>query len=172
MIIPLANANYGPAKEFIRLTTASPDAASAKLVYSVYDNDPNRQMLLIREALKSASVVYVYILTEGTEVQAEIPMSVQTDEGESVNKLTAFAKYGGTRGNAFVVTIDANPLGGYDVLINLDGVKVAEYEGLETVEELIDWITCILLLRALAVWEKPQALRLQEARTAKPLTRI
>ncbi len=137
VIIPLANANYGPAKEFIRLTNASPDVASAKLGYSVYDSDPNRQMLLIREALKSASVVYVYILTEGNKAQAEIPMSVQTDEGESVNNLTALAKYGGTRGNLFSVTIDANPLGGYDVLINLDGAKVAEYEGLEKVEELI-----------------------------------
>jgi len=94
-------------------------------------------MLLVREAFKSASVVYVYILTEGEKAQAAISMSVQTDEGESTNNLTALAKYGGTRGNAFSVTIDANPLGGYDVLIHLDGAKVAEYEGLETIEELI-----------------------------------
>ena len=33
--------------------------------------------------------------------------------------------------------MDANPLGGYDVLIHLDGGKVTEYEGLNTVEELI-----------------------------------
>ena len=47
------------------------------------------------------------------------------------------AKHGGSRGNAFTVTLDANPLGGYDVLIHLDGGKVTEYEGLNTVEELI-----------------------------------
>ena len=55
----------------------------------------------------------------------------------STNTLTAVAKYGGSRGNQLTVTVDANPLGGYDVLIHLAGDKVVEYEGLKTVEELI-----------------------------------
>ena len=33
--------------------------------------------------------------------------------------------------------MDAYPLGGFDVLIHLDGNKVTQYEGLETIEELI-----------------------------------
>lgn len=140
VIVPLAKAAYGPAKQFIKLTNASPDAAAATLGYSIYDSDENRQMLLIREAFKRASTVYVYILTEGKKATAEIAMTTQaaTDDEEAVtNKLTATAKYGGTRGNALTVTLDANPAGGYDVLIHLDGSKVTEYEGLETVEELI-----------------------------------
>lgn len=59
------------------------------------------------------------------------------EAGATTNTLTAAAKHGGSRGNAFTVTLDANPLGGYDVLIHLDGGKVTEYEGLNTVEELI-----------------------------------
>ena len=34
-------------------------------------------------------------------------------------------------------SVVANPVGGFDVLVNLDGSKVAEYNGLKTVEELI-----------------------------------
>lgn len=266
VIIPLRKANYGPAKKFIKLTNASPDAAAATFGYSIYDNDPNRQMLLLREAFKRATTVYAYILTEGEKASTEIEMALPEqeateistavsevvteyvgakenltgctlnyDEGSrrltvtltgpitgvkntglfdaaaaliaqgytisidgvsitgaadflttetykelaaltqggedvafevtvskdgaeevysatvaypasaaagraasgSTNTLTAVAKYGGSRGNQLTVTVDANPLGGYDVLIHLAGDKVVEYEGLKTVEELI-----------------------------------
>jgi hypothetical protein len=139
VIVPLAKASYGPAKQFIRLTNASPDAEAATLGYSIYDNEPNRQMLLIREAFKRAVTVYVYILTEGKKATAEIGMSIPAEGGgaASTNILTATAKHGGSRGNAFTVTLDANPLGGFDVIIHLAGGKVTEYEGLNTVEELI-----------------------------------
>ena len=60
VIIPLTNHNYGPVGEFITLDCGSPDAAIDKLGYSVYDSDDNRQMLLIREALKKAQKVIVY----------------------------------------------------------------------------------------------------------------
>ncbi len=140
VIIPLPKATYGPAKKFIKLTTDNPDARVTTFGYSIYDNDPNRQMLLIREAFKRATTVYVYILTEGKKAQAEITMTTQeVDEqaGAVTNTLTAIARYGGSRGNALTVTVDANPLGGYDVIIHLAGNKVTQYEGLETIEELI-----------------------------------
>ena len=269
VIIPLPKTTYGPAKQFIKLTNASPDAQAALFGFSIYDNDPNRQMLLIREALKRATTVYVYILTEGKAASAEIAMKLteeevtetaaavseaiskylgakenltgcklaysgkhlaitllgpvsevkntgafdtlaalaeqgytatidgiviksgadfmgtatyaklaalteggaavefavtvgkdgeeevytatveypaessqqaQADTGEgaaNTNTLIVRAKYGGSRGNLFTVTLDANPLGGYDVIVHLDGSKVVEHEGLNTVEELI-----------------------------------
>lgn len=142
VIIPLPKASYGPAKKFIKLTTDNPDAEAATFGYSIYDDDPNRQMLLIREAFKRATTVYVYILTEGKKAQAEITMTTQAADEEAAtdavtNTMTAMARYGGSRGNALTVTVDANPLGGYDVLIHLDGSKVTQYEGLNTVEELI-----------------------------------
>ena len=140
VILPLFKASYGPAKQFIRLTSANPDAEAATFGYSIYDDDPNRQMLYIREAFKRAVTVYVYILTEGKPARAEILMAVQTngeEDGVSENTMTALAKHGGSRGNELTVTVDANPIGGYDVLIHLAGSKVAQYEGLGTVEELI-----------------------------------
>ena len=140
VIVPLPKAAYGPAKQFIRLTNASPDAEAATLGYSIYDSDPNRQMLLIREAFKRATTVYVYILTEGKRARGETPRGPPGEGGGGGPPTTpppAAAKHGGSRGNAFTVTLDANPLGGYDVLIHLDGGKVTEYEGLNTVEELI-----------------------------------
>ncbi len=143
VIIPLPKANYGPAKKYIKLTSASPDAGAPMFGYSIYDNDPNRQMLLIREAFKKATTVYVYIMTEGKQATADITMTVEPaqtipEEKEAVTKtLKATAKYGGTRGNDLTVTLDANPLGGFDVLVHLGGVKVCEYDGLKTVDELI-----------------------------------
>lgn len=133
VIIPLVKPDYGPAKKFIKLTNASPDAAAEILGHSVYDGDTNRQMLLIREAFKRAATVYVYIITEGKKATAEITMTLTDGTGT----LNAVAKYGGSRGNAYTVTVDANPLGGYDVIVHLGGDKVALYEGLNTVEELV-----------------------------------
>lgn len=127
-IIPLLKAAYGPAGTYIELTNAGPDAAYAKLGYSVYDSDPNRQMLLIREAFKNASKVLVYIPKEGTKATAK---------NASAPNLTATAKYGGTRGNALTVTVAANPVAGFDVTVSLAGNTVSYYEGLTTVDDLI-----------------------------------
>lgn len=128
VIIPLLKPSYGPAGSYIELTNAGPDAAYAKLGYSVYDSDPNRQMLLIREAFKNASKVLVYILKEGTKAVAK---------HELEPNLTATAKHGGTRGNALTVTVAANPVGGFDVTVSLAGNTAAYYEGLSTVDDLI-----------------------------------
>lgn len=127
-IIPLLKPSYGPAGSYIELTNAGPDAAYAKLGYSVYDSDPNRQMLLIREAFKNASKVLVYIPKEGTKAVAKHELELN---------LTATAKYGGTRGNALTVTVAANPVGGFDVTVSLAGNTAAYYEGLSTVDDLI-----------------------------------
>lgn len=137
VIVPLKNHNYGPGKQFIRITNINPDAAATMLGYSIYDDDPNRQMLLLREAIKRATTVYAYILTEGEKAQIDIPMAMPGSEPPDINTLLATAKYGGTRGNQLTVTLDDNPLGGYDVIIHLAGTKVTQYEGLQTVEELI-----------------------------------
>lgn len=128
VIIPLLKPSYGPAGSYIELTNVGPDAAYAKLGYSVYDSDPNRQMLLIREAFKNASKVLVYIPKEGTKAVAK---------HELEPNLTATAKHGGTRGNALTVTVAANPVGGFDVTVSLAGNTVAYYEGLSTVDDLI-----------------------------------
>ena len=124
-IIPLMKPAYGPAGTYIELTNAGPDAAYAKLGFSVYDSDTNRQMLLIREAFKNASKVLIYIVKDGTKAKAT---------NETAPTLTATAKYGG---NALTVTVAANPVEGFDVTVSLAGDTVAFYEGLSTVDDLI-----------------------------------
>ena len=130
VLIPLIEHDYGPAKEFIKLTTASPDAARVKLGYSVYSDNPN--MLLIREAFKNSGTVIVYIPNQGSAATG------------TAGALTATAKYGGARGNSFKVTIAANPVKGFDVTVFLDTEPVSKYEKLTTIEELIaqddEWI--------------------------------
>ena len=85
VIIPLPKASYGPAKRFVKLTNASPDAQAALFGYSIYDNDPNRQMLLLREAFKRATTVYAYILTEGKKATAEIEMTLPEQEATEIS---------------------------------------------------------------------------------------
>lgn len=131
--IPLTKAAYGPAKQWITLTAASPDGAFAQLGYSIYDEDENRQMLLIREAFKKASQVLVYIVNEGKKAT----VTKTGPEEEAVSPaITATAKYGGTRGNELRFAIAENPVGGFDVVVALGTDTVAGYEGLKTVEEL------------------------------------
>lgn len=124
VVIPLVNHNYGPVAEFIKLTTEAPDAQYAKLGYSIYDEDENDMMLLIREAFKNAATVYVYRVNGGTQAK-------KTEEN-----FTITAKYPGTRGNKITVAVVENPVSGFDVSVYLDGSKVSEYNGLTTVAQL------------------------------------
>lgn len=124
VIIPLLKHNWGPVGEYITLDCGSPDAAYEKLGYSIYDKDDNRQMLFIREAFKKAAKVLVYRVNKGVAAKA------------TATPITATAKYTGSRGNKLSFSVVQNPVDGYDVLVHLDGSKVSEYNGLETVEEL------------------------------------
>lgn len=127
VVIPLLNHNYGPVGEFIQLTSAAPDAQYSKLGYSIYDEDENRQMLLIREAFKNASTVYVYRANGENGDKAE-------GEGGGVK---AAAKYAGSRGNSLTYSISQNPISGMDVEVHLAGDRVALYEGVPFISDLI-----------------------------------
>lgn len=127
VILPLYNTNYGPAGELITLTASAPDTAKDKIGYSVYEDDPSGNMLLIREAFKGASAVIVYICTEGK--------TAATGAGGG---LSATAKYKGTRGNEFTYSVTENPTGGFDVDVYLSGSKAESYEGIQTVDDLLE----------------------------------
>ena len=122
VVVPFVGHAYGPVGEFIAITNEAPDAAHAKLGYSVYDDNDN--MLLVREALKNAKTVLVYITASGTKATAN---------GGGV---TATAVYGGVRGNEIAYSIVANPVGGFDVTVSLGGSTVSFYEGVKTAAEL------------------------------------
>lgn len=124
-LIPLLNSNYGPAKKFIALLATSPDVAKAQLGYSIYDEDPAGNMLLIREAFKNASTVIVYNCTEGGQAAAG------TGGG-----LSAVAMYRGSRGNDLAYTVEANPIKGYDVSIFMGSERVIMFEEISSVEDL------------------------------------
>lgn len=123
VLLPLLLHKWGPAGEFITLNASSPDASISKLGYSVFDNDSN--MIMIREALKNAIAVIVYIPSQGNKATG------------SAEPLTVKAKYGGTLGNSIKVSIVANPVAGFDVTVYLGTKVVGEYTGLTTVEQLI-----------------------------------
>ncbi len=126
-LIPLFAADYGPAGEYIKITAESPDAEMAKLGYSIYDEDEGRQMLYIREAIKHAETVLVYIVNADGGAKASA----------TVGGATATAKYAGARGNELTVTVAANPVAGYDVTVHLADEKVWEYEGVKDIADLI-----------------------------------
>lgn len=128
--IPLIGHAYGNPGEFIEVTGAAPNAAFSKLGYDIYADVDS--MLLIREALKNAHTVLAYVPAQGAAATA------------TNSNLTGTARAGGSRGNTLTWAIIVNPIGGFDVIITLDGVNVSLYEGLSTVEELIaqndEWI--------------------------------
>lgn len=132
VIIPLGSTDWGPAGEMLAITPEAPDANFTKLGYSVYDNDANGNMLMIREALKGCSKVIAYICTEGTAAASG------TGGG-----LTGTAKYKGARGNKLKYVITANPVSGFDVEIFIDTAKVEEFKGVATYADLAgsEWIT-------------------------------
>ncbi|WP_195985378.1 phage tail sheath subtilisin-like domain-containing protein [Clostridium sp. D33t1_170424_F3] len=122
VLLPLIGHSYGPEKQFITITSGSPDANIEKLGYSVYDDNPS--MLLIREALKNAREVILYIPKQGARATA------------SSGTLTATAAYGGSRGNDLKFSIVANPSSGFDVTVYLGADVVSEHEGVADVAAL------------------------------------
>ena len=123
VVVPFIGHTYGPAKEFITITNAAPDAERAKLGYSVYDDNDN--MLLVREAFKNAHTVVIYITASGTKAKG------------SGGGLSAEAVYGGTRGNDLTYTVAVNPVGGFDVTVALAGETVSFYEGVKNAADVI-----------------------------------
>lgn len=124
VVIPFVGYDYGPKKQFISITNTAPDAERVKLGRSVYDT--NNCMLLVREALKNASQVVVYIAS-GAGTKA-------TNTGGGVK---GTAKYGGTRGNSLAYAIAANPVSGFDITVTLAGATVNYYEGVADIAELV-----------------------------------
>lgn len=123
VVIPFIGHSYGPAKEFITINNAAPDAARAKLGYSILDDNSN--MMLVREALKNAATVIVYITASGSKA---------TGTGGG---LSAEAVYGGVRGNELAYAVAVNPVSGFDVTVTLGGTTMSFYEGVKDVAELI-----------------------------------
>lgn len=122
-VVPLIGYDWGKNGEFIKISCDSPDAYFAKLGRSIYDD--NEFMLLIREALKNAVAVYVYIINPGTKAEA-------LAGGVKIKSV-----YGGTRGNDITVSSVANIDGGFDITVRL-GIDVVEsYEGIADVGELL-----------------------------------
>ena len=125
VLIPLT-LNWGPVQEFITLTSGNPDGEFAKLGYSVYENDPSKSTLLIREAFKLASKVIFYRLAGGVTATA------------TIGGLSVTANYPGTRGNAIRIVIESNPVGGMNVRAYLDIKLIHDQEGVSTIGELAD----------------------------------
>lgn len=125
VLIPLALSDWGPAKEYITINASAPDAAAALIGRSIYEDDKKGNTRLIREALKKAAKVIVYLCTENTAAATA-----------TAGGLVATAKYKGTRGNSLSYNIIANPIGGFDVEVHLDGNRVELFEQIKTAGDL------------------------------------
>lgn len=125
-IVPLIGYDWGPRGQFVIVSADSPDAHIAEFGRSVYDD--NEHMLLLQLLLMGAATVYVYIPDGG--VAATVTESVGSAD------LTATAMYKGSLGNKIKLVSVANPVGGFDVSVNLDGSEVELFEGIKKIEEL------------------------------------
>ena len=125
-MIPLIGYDWGPRDEWIHLTAESPDAARELFGRSIYSD--NQYMMLLQLMFLNATEVWVYIAGGGTKATGTI-----TTAGGTAN---VTAKYEGTLGNQIKIVSVANPLGGFDVSVVLEGSEVELFEGVTTVADL------------------------------------
>lgn len=127
VLIPFIVHDFGPTGEMINISSSYPELQFEKLGHSVYDTS-NANMLLVREALKRAANVIVWIIKTGTKATG------------SGGGLTGTAKYGGTRGNKLSFAVTANTLDDtkFDITISLDGVVVSTYTGIANIGEAVE----------------------------------
>lgn len=125
-IIPLIGYDWGPRGEMIHLTNESPDAAKVKFGRSIYDD--NECMVMLQLMFLNATEVYAYIAGGGEKAKGTITLKSGTGN--------VTAKYPGTLGNKLKVVSVANPEGGFDVSVVLDGSEVELIEGATKVTDL------------------------------------
>lgn len=125
-IIPLIGYDWGPRGEMIHLTDESPDAAKVKFGRSIYDD--NECMVMLQLMFLNATEVYTYIAGGGEKAKGTITLKSGTGN--------VTAKYPGTLGNKLKAVSVANPEGGFDVSIVLDGSEVELIEGATKVTDL------------------------------------
>ena len=125
-IIPLIGYDWGPRGEMIHLTNESPDAAKVKFGRSIYDD--NEFMLMLQLMFLNATEVYAYIAGGGEKAKGTITLKSGTGN--------ATAKYPGSLGNKLKIVSVANPEGGFDVSVVLDGSEVELIEGATKVTDL------------------------------------
>lgn len=118
-IIPLIGYDWGPRGEIIHLTNESPDAAKVKFGRSIYDD--NECMVMLQLMFLNATEVYVYIAGGGEKAKGTITLKSGTGN--------VTAKYPGTLGNKLKIVSVANPEGGFDVSVVLDGSEIELIEG-------------------------------------------
>jgi len=126
--IPLIGYDWGPRGEWIVVSVESPDAHVAEFGRSVYDIT-NSAMRMLQLMLIGASTVYVYIPDGGAKASKDVVM------GEVTMKVTA--KYKGSLGNTIKLVSVANPVGGFDVSVRINGSEVEVFEGVAKIEDII-----------------------------------
>ena len=125
-IIPLIGYDWGPRGELIHLTNESPDAAKTKFGRSIYDD--NGFMLMLQLMFLNVTEVYTYIAGGGEKAKGTITLKSGTGN--------VTAKYSGSLGNKLKIVSVANPEGGFDVSVVLDGSEVELIEGAKKVADL------------------------------------
>lgn len=125
-MVPLIGYDWGPRDVWIHLTAESPDAGKAKFGRSIYSD--NKYMRLLQLMFLNATEVWVYIAGGGEKAKGTIAAEDGTVE--------VTAKYAGTLGNEIKIVSVANPIGGFDVSVVLNGSEVELFEGITTADEL------------------------------------
>lgn len=93
VILPLLGYPYGPAEKFITINNSAPDANYSELGYSVYE----KPLLLVKECLKKAKTVIVYIPAQGATASGEVCIDEEAATATAANEV--IAQYAGAKDN-------------------------------------------------------------------------
>lgn len=127
VLLPFASHLWGP-KGAITIDCNSPDAHFSELGGSVYDKT-SEYMLAVREALKNASKVIIYNVTDsGTKATL------------TKDNLTATAMYAGSKGNAIRIEVAVpDTTGKTTVTIYFNNDAVESIASISTIDELSEY---------------------------------
>lgn len=127
VLLPFATHLWGP-KGAITIDCNSPDAHFSELGGSVYDKT-SEYMLAVREALKNASKVIVYNVTDsGTKATL------------TKDNLTVTAMYTGSKGNAIRIEVAVpDATGSTTVTVYLNNDVVESFAKIRTINELSEY---------------------------------
>jgi len=122
VVMPLIGAKYGPLKEFFLVEDTDLDGQYEKLGYKVLVDS---ELLGIKETIKKANKIYVYI-----------PATGGTKSTVTIAPLTATAKYVGTRGDDFKIIISDSVTTGKLLQVFLGTEIVFEQDEVVNVEDI------------------------------------
>lgn len=128
-VIPFFNHPYGITHTMIEINSSNKDSIDSLIGFDLNSNNAN--IKLVREAFKACPIVKVYI-AQGGNLE-----NIGAKASKTSGKITATAKYAGTRGNDISFSIIAETDDTFTLNVYLESALKSQYSNLETISDVV-----------------------------------